>query len=76
MVSNKGNKASKNSRRKARRYGKKTDNMQSHTSPELNQFISSLLKPPVEEDHSLDELEYKRRPWFIFPGSFEMGKRR
>lgn len=76
MEFNKESKISKNRKRKALRYGKKTNNMANRTDLELKQFAELLLKFPTEEDHSLDELEYKRRPWPLLPGSFEMGKRR
>ena len=48
---------------------------------ELAQFISSLVRRPREEDHSLDELELhkmeaERKRNHVVPGSFETGKHR
>jgi len=83
MEDEKEHKLSKNKRRKALRYGKAhiqlsdPSNRKQHiASSSLREFIQSLLKPRIEEDHSLDELEFKKRPRWILPGCFEMGKRR
>jgi hypothetical protein len=82
MESDKELKLSKNQRRKVRRYGKDTNisNLDNHkkydTNAEFMQFIKSLVQPRNEEDHSLDELEYEKRPRHILPGSYETGKRR
>lgn len=83
MESEKEHKLSKNQRRKARRYGKMhtdllcPDNRKPCTAnPDCVQFIRSLVQPLNEEDHSLDELDFEKRPRHILPGSFERGKRR
>ncbi len=83
MESEKEHKPSKNQRRKALRYGKRhtdqqcPDNKERHdANSDQMQFIQSLFQPRKEEDHSLDELEFERRPRHILPGSFETGKRR
>jgi hypothetical protein len=83
MGAEKERKLSKNQRHKARRYGKTYPDLQCSNNKKsriantnLPEFILSLPKGPNEEDHSLDELEFKKRPWWILSGSFEMGKRR
>jgi hypothetical protein len=83
MESDKDRKLSKHQRRKAQRYGKTYNDLSGPNNKKPHivnldsaEFISYLLKPQSEEDHSLDELEFKKRPWWILPGSFETGKRR
>ncbi|GAH33179.1 unnamed protein product [marine sediment metagenome] len=83
MEAEKEHKPSKNQRRKALRYGKMhtdlqcPDNKEPHdANSDQMQFIQSLLQPRKEVDHSLDELEFEKRPRHILPGSFETGKRR
>ncbi|MDD5701042.1 MAG: hypothetical protein PHU23_03235 [Dehalococcoidales bacterium] len=83
-------KLSKNARRKSLRYGKRPVAIQpyiisdNHQKPNANgsqllNFILSTLKPnnpKIEEDHSLDELEYEKRQYPLYPGGFESGKHR
>lgn len=83
MEPEKEHKLSKHKQRKAQCYGKKATELlrpdnrnQINANPDLVQFIRSLVKPRIEEDHSLDELEFEKRPRHILPGSFETGKRR
>jgi hypothetical protein len=80
-------KFSKNQRRKLRRYGKVPNQSPVYKrrlegeNHELAEFISSLVRRPAEEDHSLDELELhemetERKRNHIVKGSFETGKHR
>ena len=47
-----------------------------NTNPELKQKIQWLFRPRNKKGDSLDELEYEKRPWFIYKGSYETGKHR
>ena len=87
MESDKEHKLSKNQRHKLRRYGKVPNQSPVHKrrlqeeNHALVQFISSLVRRPAEEDHTLDELELheleaERKRNHVVRGSYETGKHR